>query len=84
MVECAAGTTGGDSFMRFAIQDVVWLGVVMLVAVGLSAALFIESARLGSENSQLRSRLFQTEGHLKELQRILKENALEDPGYYYW
>ncbi len=69
---------------RFTIRDVLWLGVLLLVGCGLSTGWFLDEVRLDIENSRLRSRLSQTEGHLQELQRILKENGLEDPGYYYW
>jgi hypothetical protein len=70
--------------MQFTIRDAVWLGALLLVGCGLSAGWLIESVRHSLENSRLRSRLSQTEGHLQELQRILKENGLQDPGYYYW
>jgi hypothetical protein len=66
------------------IRDVFWASVVALVAFVLGGGWFVHTVRYDVENSRLRSRLQQTEGHLKELQRILKENGLEDPGYYYW
>lgn len=50
---------------RFTIRDMLWLGVLLLVGCGLSAGWFLEEVRLDIENSRLRSRLSQTEGHLQ-------------------